>query len=332
MSDTAESRQPPVVRRPKMTHNLCPEGSVRNNEHTEEVICIENLTKFYGKIRGIEDFTLTVNKGEIFGFLGPNGAGKTTTIRLCLGLISKTSGTITIFGMDSHRDSVHIRRKAGYVPGDFGLIPNIRVKNYLKYLLSLSNYRSADKMEDLAARFDLDVDRKTSELSRGNKQKVGVVQAFMADQDLVILDEPTTGLDPLMQQEFYKLLREEKENGKTIFMSSHILAEVETVCDRVAIIKEGRLKIVEEIESLQKKTGKVLEVEFRAPVDTDEFRLPGVSEIKADNNRLTLTIQDNLDTIIKAVAAHKILNMNLKTYSLEQLFLRYYNRSEREGE
>ncbi len=332
MSDTAESRQIPVVKRPRMTHTLHPEGSVKTNEHTEEVICIENLTKFYGKIRGIEDFTLTVNKGEIFGFLGPNGAGKTTTIRLCLGLISKTSGTITIFGMDSHRDSVHIRKRAGYVPGDFGLIPNIKVKNYLKYLLSLSNYRSVDKMKDLAARFDLDVDRKTSELSRGNKQKVGVIQAFMADQDLVILDEPTTGLDPLMQQEFYTLLREEKENGKTIFMSSHILAEVETVCDRVAIIKEGRLKIVEEIESLQKKTGKVLEVEFRAPVDTDEFRLPGVSEIKADSNRLTLTIHENLDTVIKAVAAHKILNMNLKTYSLEQLFLRYYNKSRKEGE
>jgi len=332
MSDTAKSRQTPVVRRPRVIHNLHAEESVKNNEHTGEVICIENLTKFYGKIRGIEDFTLIVNKGEIFGFLGPNGAGKTTTIRLCLGLISKTSGTITIFGMDSHRDSVHIRKRAGYVPGDFGLIPNIRVKNYLKYLLSLSKYRSDDKMKDLAARFDLDVDRKTSELSRGNKQKVGVVQAFMADQDLVILDEPTTGLDPLMQQEFYTLLREEKENGKTIFMSSHILAEVETVCDRVAIIKEGRLKIVEEIESLQKKTGKVLEVEFRAPVDTAEFRLPGVSEIKADSNRLTLTIHENLDTVIKAVAAHKILNMNLKTYSLEQLFLRYYNKSEKEGE
>lgn len=298
-------------------------------DESNGIIHIENLTKYYGKIRGIEDFTLAVHKGEIFGFLGPNGAGKTTTIRLCLGLISKTSGSITILGMDSHKDSVHIRRRVGYVPGDFGLIPNIKVKSYLKYLLSLSNCRSDDRMKDLAARFDLDLHRKTSELSRGNKQKVGVVQAFMADHDLVILDEPTTGLDPLMQQEFYKLLREEKNNGKTIFMSSHILAEAETVCDRVAIIKEGRLKIVEEIESLQKKTGKVLDVEFRAPVDVDEFRLPGVNEIKADGNRLTLTIHENLDTVIKVVAAHKVLNMNLKTYSLEQLFLRYYNTSEK---
>jgi ABC-2 type transport system ATP-binding protein len=294
------------------------------HENSNHVIRTENLTKYYGKIRGIKDFTLTVNKGEIFGFLGPNGAGKTTTIRLFLGLIGKTSGSIQIFGMDSHKDSVAIRKRVGYVPGDFGLIPNIRVKEYLNYLLSLSKHESDGKMKELAEQFDLDLNRKTHELSRGNRQKVGVVQAFMADQDLIILDEPTTGLDPLMQQEFYKLARQEKEKGKTIFMSSHILAEAEAVCDRVAIVKEGRLKIVEEIASLQKKTGKILDVEFREPVNVEEFRLPGVSEIKVDNNRLSLTINENLDTVIKAVATHNISNMSLKTYSLEQLFLQYY--------
>ena len=303
------------------THNY---AETPINKSIKEVIRTVNLTKYYGKIRGIEDFTLTVNKGEIFGFLGPNGAGKTTTIRLCLGLIAKTSGSITIFGMDSHKDSVAIRKRVGYVPGDFGLIPNIRVKAYLNYLLSLSECKSDDKMKELAERFDLDLNRKTHELSRGNKQKVGVVQAFMADQDLIILDEPTTGLDPLMQQEFYKLVKQEKENGKTIFMSSHILAEAEAVCDRVAIVKEGRLKMVEEIASLQGKTGKVLDVEFRGPVDVEEFRMPGVSEIKVDDNRLSLTINENLDSVIKTVATHKISNMSLKTYSLEQLFLQYY--------
>ena len=306
MSDTTHNRAAPI------------------NKSTKEVIRTVNLTKYYGKIRGIEDFTLAVNKGEIFGFLGPNGAGKTTTIRLCLGLIAKTSGSITIFGMDSHKDSVAIRKRVGYVPGDFGLIPNIRVKAYLNYLLSLSECKSDDKMKELAERFDLDLNRKTHELSRGNKQKVGVVQAFMADQDLIILDEPTTGLDPLMQQEFYKLVKQEKENGKTIFMSSHILAEAEAVCDRVAIVKEGRLKMVEEIASLQEKTGKVLDVEFREPVDVEEFRMLGVSEIKVDDNRLSLTINENLDSVIKTVATHKIQNMSLKTYSLEQLFLQYY--------
>jgi ABC-2 type transport system ATP-binding protein len=333
MSDTTEqSRVKPSANQPDVSHNPPPRtrtrgGTIRRS--TEEVIHTEDLTKYYGKVRGIEDFTLSVNSGEIFGFLGPNGAGKTTMIRLCLGLISKTSGSITIFGMDSHRNSVQIRKRVGYVPGDFGLISNIKVKLYLKYLLSLSNCKSDDRMKELAARFDLDLNRKTHELSRGNRQKVGVIQAFMADQDLIILDEPTTGLDPLMQQEFYKILRKEKEKGKTIFMSSHILAEAEAVCDRVAIIKEGRLKIVEEIASLQKKTGKVLDVEFRSPVDVEEFRLPGVSEMKVDNNRLLLTINENLDSIIKAVANHKILNMNLKTYSLEELFLRYYKDTER---
>lgn len=329
MSDTQQSRvklavehSPPET--PTEGRNI--PGSV------EEVIHTERLTKYYGKVRGIEDFTLTVNKGEIFGFLGPNGAGKTTTIRLCLGLISKTSGSITIFGLDSHRDSVQIRRRVGYVPGDFGLISNIKVKSFLNYLLSLSNCSSDDKMKELAARLDLDLNRKTHELSRGNRQKVGVIQAFMAGQDLIVLDEPTTGLDPLMQQEFYKILREEKEKGKTIFMSSHILAEAEAVCDRVAIIKEGRLKIVEEIASLQKKTGKVLDVEFRSPVNVEEFRLPGVSEIRVDNNRLVLTINENIDSVIKAVANHRIVNMNLKTYSLEELFLRYYKDTRRGGE
>lgn len=326
MSDTTEQSRVQQIE-PSGSKHLYPEESIKGKgkiQSMEEVIRTENLTKYYGKIRGIEDFTLTVNKGEIFGFLGPNGAGKTTTIRLCLGLISKTSGSITIFGMDSHKDSVQIRKRVGYVPGDFGLIPNIKVKTYLKYLLSLSNYKSDDKMKALAARLDLDLNRKTHELSRGNRQKVGVVQAFMADQDLIILDEPTTGLDPLIQQEVYKLLKKEKEKGKTIFMSSHILAEAEAVCDRVAIIREGRLKIVEEIASLQQKTGKVLDVEFRNPVNVEEFRLPGVSEIKVDNNRLILTIHENLDSIIKTVANHRISNMNLKTYSLEQLFLRYY--------
>lgn len=320
MSSTQQARVELVEHSPPET----PMEGGKVPGRAEEVIHTEHLTKYYGTVRGIEDFTLTVNKGEIFGFLGPNGAGKTTTIRLCLGLISKTSGSITIFGLDSHRDSVRIRRRVGYVPGDFGLISNIRVRSFLNYLLSLSNYSSDEKMKELAARLDLDLNRKTHELSRGNRQKVGVIQAFMAGQDLIILDEPTTGLDPLMQQEFYKILREEKEKGKTIFMSSHILAEAEAVCDRVAIIKEGRLRIVEEITSLQKKTGKVLDVEFRSPVNVEEFRLPGVSEIRVDNKRLILTINENIDSVIKAVANHSIVNMNLKTYSLEELFLRYY--------
>jgi len=289
----------------------------------EKAIEINNLTKMYGNHVGVKNLGLTVHRGEIMGFLGPNGAGKTTTIRCCLALIAKTAGEITIFGLDSHRDAVAIRKKTGYLPGDFGLIPSVKVKSYLKYLLSLNGCDSTKKMLSLAERLQLDLDRKTNELSKGNKLKVGIVQSLMTDEDLIIMDEPS-GLDPLMQQEFYRILRQEKKNGKTVFMSSHNLAEVESVCDRVAIIRKGQLVVVEDIRVLQEKTGKVLEVEFRDPFNIDEFKFEGVSSIRQDNGRLILTIHENLDSVIKAVSNHQILNMNLKTYSLEQLFLKYY--------
>ena len=294
----------------------------------EKLIEIENLTKMYGNHVGVKDLNLAVHKGEIMGFLGPNGAGKTTTIRSCLALIAKTAGKITIFGLDSHRDAVAIREKTGYLPGDFGLIPSVKVSSYLKYLLELRDGKSTEKMVSLAKRLELDINRKTNELSKGNKLKVGIIQALMADPDLIIMDEPTSGLDPLMKQEFYRILREEKNHGKTIFMSSHILADVERVCDRVAIIRKGQVKVVEEIQALQEKTGKVLEVEFGDPFTIDEFKLEGVSEIQEDNGRIIMTIHENLDGVIDAVSNHRILNMNLQTYSLEQLFLKYYRAEE----
>jgi len=288
------------------------------------VIEIKNLTKKYGSLTAVNDLSLDVYQGEIFGFLGPNGAGKTTTIRVCLDLLNKNAGDIKIFNLDFHSDSSEIRQRTGYLPGDFGLMPNLKVKSFLKYLLSLSDCRSDKKMKDISKRIDLDLTRKTQELSKGNRQKVGIVQAFMADQDLIILDEPTGGLDPLVQQEFYNILDDAQSDGKTIFMSSHVLAEAETVCDRVGIIREGKLTMVERISKLQDMTGKVLEVEFQKPVNASEFTLPGVENIQTDGNKLSMTIIENLDQVIKQVADHKIINMNLKTYSLEQLFLRYY--------
>jgi ABC-2 type transport system ATP-binding protein len=291
------------------------------------VIETKNLTKMYGSHVGVKDLNLSVRKGEIMGFLGPNGAGKTTTIRTCLALIAKTAGEIAIFGLDSHRDAVAIRKKTGYLPGDFGLMPSVKVRFYLKYLLSLRECDSTKKMLSLAERLELDLDRKTDELSKGNKLKVGIVQALMADPELIIMDEPS-GLDPLVQQEFSRILREEKKQGKTIFISSHNLAEVESVCDRVAIIRQGQLVVVEDIQVLREKTGKVLEVEFSDPVNIAELKLEGVSEIHQDNGRFILTIHENLDGVIRAVSNHRILNMSLKTYSLEQLFLKYYAEKE----
>ena len=293
----------------------------------ERVVDIKNLTKMYGNHVGVKNLSLTVDKGEIMGFLGPNGAGKTTTIRSCFALLTKTAGKITIFGLDSHRDAVAIRKKTGYLPGDFGLIPSVKVRSYLKYMLSLHGSNSTNKMESLAERLQLDLERKTNELSKGNKLKVGIVQSLMTDEELIIMDEPS-GLDPLMQQEFYHILRQEKKDGKTVFMSSHNLAEVESICDRVAIIRKGHLIVVENIEVLQKKTGKVLEVEFSNSFNIDEFKFKGVSDIRQDNCRLVLTIHKNLDNVIKALSNHQILNMSLKTYSLEQLFLKYYSEEE----
>lgn len=294
----------------------------------EPIIKIKNLTKKYGTLTAVDDLSLEVNQGEIFGFLGPNGAGKTTTIRVCLDLLNKNAGDISIFSLDFHSHSSEIRRRTGYLPGDFGLMPNLKVKSFLKYLLSLSNCKSDKRMKDMASRLDLDINRKTDELSKGNRQKVGVVQALMADQELIILDEPTGGLDPLVQQEFYSILDDAQADGKTIFMSSHVLAEAEAVCDRVGIIREGKLSMVERISKLQDMTGKVLEVEFQKPVNASEFNLPGVENIESDGNKLSMTVIENLDQVIKHVADHKIINMNLKTYSLEQLFLRYYTNED----
>jgi ABC-2 type transport system ATP-binding protein len=298
---------------------------------TKTAIVIKNLTKRYGKLTAVDKLSLEVQEGELFGLLGPNGAGKTTCIRTCLDLLKINSGKIKIFGLDSHKDSVEIRRRSGYLPGDFGLINDVTVKSFLKYLLSLSNVESDKKMLDLAQRLDLDLTRKCGDLSKGNKQKVGVLQAFMADQDLIILDEPTGGLDPLIQQELWRIFKEEVENGKTIFMSSHILAEVEAVCDRVAIIRDGLLQVEEKITKLQDKMGKILEVEFREPIDPKIFKIAGVNNIETDGNKLTLTIHENLDDVIKRLADYKIINMSLKTYTLEQFFLRYYSDDEVEG-
>ncbi len=289
------------------------------------VIDIRGLSKYYGDVVGIEGLDLKVYPGEIMGFLGPNGAGKTTTIRACLDLLQKSKGEVKIFGLDSHEDSLEIRRRTGYLPGDFGMYNDLKVKTILRYLLSQSGLSDESKMLELAERLDLDMDRRYGELSKGNRQKVGMVQAFMADQDLIILDEPTTGLDPLMQQKFYDLLREERENGKTIFMSSHILAEVEEVCDRVAIIRKGRLQVVEDISSLKEKMGKKLVVEFDDGVDPEIFKIDGVKDVKIEGRWVTMIVTRNLDQVIKNISKQNIINMSLETFSLDQLFLTYYS-------
>ncbi|MFO7992044.1 MAG: ABC transporter ATP-binding protein [Thermoplasmata archaeon] len=291
----------------------------------EPVMKIRGLTKYYGDVVGIENLDLDLYRGEILGYLGPNGAGKTTTIRTCLAFLNKTAGDVKIYGMDSHEDSVELKKRIGYLPGDFTMFKDLKVKTVLKYFLSLSGMKSDEKMRELSDRLNLDLNKKIKELSKGNRQKVGLVQALMADQDLIILDEPTSGLDPLMQQVTYEILREERDKGKTIFMSSHILAEVEEVCDRVAIIRKGKLQVIEDIESLREKMGKKLTVEFTEEVDLERFKIEGVNHIEVDGKKMSMVITENLDEVVKEVSRHKIITMNLETFSLEQMFLRYYS-------
>lgn len=295
---------------------------------SEFVIQAEKLTKYYGRARGIIEVDLSIYRGEVFGFLGPNGAGKSTTIRTMLDYIRPTSGHVLVNGMDPQKEGANVRRSVGYLPSDFGTYSSLSAREYLYTLLSMMDFRGKERIEELSKRFQLDLGRRIKDFSRGNRQKVGLVSAFMHSPDLVILDEPTTGLDPLMQQEFYKLIHEEKAAGRTIFLSSHILVEVETICDRVAIIKEGRLILTEKMSGFRSRTGKVMKVRFSHKANVGPFsHIKGVSKVEVDpedDKTLLITISTGIDNVIKALADHTILDMDYEDVSLEDLFLHFY--------
>ena len=263
--------------------------------YVESVIHTQNLTKFYGKSRGIERVNITVNKGDIFGFLGPNGAGKSTTIRTLLDFIRPSMGSATIFGMDCHRDTVRIKKRIGYIPGDFGLFGNLTGWKYLEYFGRVRGSYDMEAARKYARRLDIKLDRKMREYSRGMRQKVAIIQAFMNNPDLIIMDEPTSGLDPLVQQEFMDMVLEEAGHGTTIFMSSHILSEVEKACDRVAIIKEGQIATEERVEELRKKSGSVVQVKFSDQVVPEAFRIDGVRTPVQQNGYLKMTVTGHME-------------------------------------
>ena len=244
------------------------------------IIETEKLTKSYGAHRGIIDVDLTVNGGEVFGFLGPNGAGKTTTIRTILDLIRPTSGRALVFGIQSSADPVAIHRRVGYIPGEFTLYDRLTAGQTLAYFANLRGGVDRAYQRELVERFEIDPSRRFKELSKGNKQKVGLVIALQHRPELLVLDEPTSGLDPLVQQSFYALVRETKAEGRTVFLSSHILSEVERTCDRVAIIREGLLVKVDTVEGLRDLAHHQVELRFSGPVPTAEFEgLPGVTDV-----------------------------------------------------
>jgi ABC-2 type transport system ATP-binding protein len=292
---------------------------------TSPVIATRGLSKDYGSARGLFGLDLEVDQGEVFGFLGPNGAGKSTTMRLLLDLIKPTSGSAEILGLDTRRDSLAIRRRLGFLPGDLALYPRLTGRVMLDYLAALRGGVDPHVRDSLVERFGAELDRPIHELSTGNRQKLGLVQAFMHEPELLILDEPIAGLDPLVQQSFHALLAEVSAQGRTVFLSSHTLSEVERVTDRLAILREGRLVIVDSLENLRKVAVQRLEIEFDAPVAAEEFRrLPGVTDAEADGRTLTVAFEGSADAVVKAAAAHPVRAIRPREEDLEEIFLRYY--------
>ena len=289
------------------------------------VIETERLTKFYGAHRGIEDVTLAVEPGEVFGLLGPNGAGKTTLIRTLLDLLHPTRGRARIFGLDSHADSVAIRARLGNLPGDFGYGEHVSGREALSLLARLRGVAGLGRAEDLARRFRADLERPMGQLSRGNRQKIGLLTALFHEPELLVLDEPTSGLDPLMQEEFLALVDAERERGSTVLLSSHELDEVERVCDRVGIVRDGKLAAVERVADLLGKTQRRVSVRFREALDFDELRTqPGVSGLERHDGRVTFLVAGDVDPVIKAIARHPIVDIEIAHPTLEEVFLTYY--------
>jgi len=295
------------------------------------VIETDELTKRYGRARGIDDVSMRVEAGEVFGFLGPNGAGKTTTIRTLLDLLHPTSGRARLFGLDSHDDRLAVHARLGNLPGDFAYDERLTGSEILTFFAEVRGTDGLGRAGALAERFQADLDRPLGSLSRGNRQKIGLIQAAFHDPELLLLDEPTTGLDPLMQEEFLAFLGDERERGRTVFLSSHDLDEVERICDRVGIIRDGRLVAVEKVAEITHRAYRRVELEFAVPVDPGEFaRIPGVRDLSADGTRLTFRASGDLDPVIKAAARHTVTDIELIHPTLEEVFLTYYAGGEPE--
>jgi ABC-type multidrug transport system ATPase subunit len=291
------------------------------------IIETHNLTKRYGSARGIDDVTFAVSEGEVFGFLGPNGAGKTTTIRVLMALLRADAGTARIAGLDCWQQSVEIKRLIGYLPGELALDSNLTGGQILEYFGHLRGGVDQTYLKQLIDRLGLDPTRKFRQYSSGNKRKIGIVQAFMHRPRLLILDEPTNGLDPLNQQEFDHMVREVRDDGRTVFLSSHILTEVEQTCDRVAIIREGRLVRVGGVAELKDIKRHDVTITFAEAAPVAAFKaLDGVDQVEAlpDGRTLRLAVSGGLDGVIKAAAQHPILTLTSQEPSLEDIFLRYY--------
>ena len=288
------------------------------------------LTKHYGEVEALNDLDLVVQPGEVFGFLGPNGAGKTTMIRTILDLIRPTAGTATILGFDSHNDAVEIRNHVGYLPSDVAMYPNLTGRDTLTYFANLRGGVDWGYVDQLAERLHADLTKKVGDLSSGNRQKIGLIQAFMSKPRLLIMDEPSSGLDPLVQRQFQAMMREVAGEGRSVFLSSHTLSEVQRVADRVGIIRHGLLIAVEAVASLRSKAIRRVDLQFDAPVDKSTFTaVPGVREVAVENHHVTLSFEGHMDELLAvAMSRYKLTDISTHEADLEEIFLTYYRDEE----
>lgn len=288
-----------------------------------KIIETQNLTKYYGKNRGIENVSLSVNEGEIFGFIGPNGAGKSTTIRLLLSLIYPTGGKAEVFGKDCFKFGHEIRQEIGYLPSEVFYYDKMRVKELLNYSASFYKKDCTKRMNELAEIMELDLNRKIDELSFGNKKKVGIVQGLLHQPKLIILDEPTSGLDPLMQQNFFDLIEEENKRGATVFFSSHILGEVQKLCNRVAIIREGNIIKTEDIKTLRNENYKKIYVKSE-DYNAKAFEIEGVSNVHTHDGEISFFYRGDINKILKVITSNHLLDVIIEEPTLEEIFMHYY--------
>lgn len=295
----------------------------------DDAIVLDNLTKTYGRRRGLDGLDLRVHAGEVLGYLGPNGAGKSTTIRLLLDLIRPTAGSARVLGLDPRTDAVALHRRVGYLPGDFTVDGRQTVRSCLRFLSGLRGGLPPARIDALAERLDLDQSARIKSLSKGNRQKVGLVQAFMHEPELLILDEPTSGLDPLVQQTFLDMVTEAANRGATVFMSSHVLAEVQAVADRVAIIRDGRLVALDTVTALRSAAVRTIELTFAEPVTAAEFAVPGVDDLTVTGTVLTCRLTGAPDALLRAATRHTVTGLTATEPALDDLFHTYYAGADR---
>jgi len=290
------------------------------------VIVAKDLKKYFGKLHAVDGVSFEVKKGEILGFLGPNGSGKSTTIRCLMGFNKVSDGTISVFGHDMSVDSTTAKKQIGYLPGNVKLYDNWTGWDHIRFFEGVRG--KSDNINDLIGRFDFDPNAKFRHLSSGNKQKLGLILALMHQPKLLVMDEPTVGLDPLLQNEIYKVLIEMRDQGTTIFISSHNLPEVERLCDRVAIIKEGKLVAVENIKTLGDKKLHKIEVHFTDKFNVSEFKINGVEKVEEIADGLLITVGGDLNLILHAISKHKIIDLEITHATLEDVFMKFYERNE----